>query len=63
MNFPDISQLPAALQAAVTLRQLSNEQMLFDRNEMAQAVHAVQSGRIRLIHYTNSGQSTSATMS
>ena len=59
MDFSDISQLPTALQAVVTLRQLSNEQMLFNRNETAQAVYAVKSGRVRLIHYTHSGQSIS----
>lgn len=59
MNFSETDQLPAELQAAVTLRHLSNEQTLFHHNEASQAVYAVKSGQIRLMHYTHSGQSIS----
>lgn len=59
MDFSDISQLPAALQRVATYRQLMNEQTLFDHNEPAQVIYAVKSGRIRLLHYTKSGQAIS----
>jgi CRP/FNR family transcriptional regulator, dissimilatory nitrate respiration regulator len=59
MNFSEIDQLPAILQAAATLQQLSKGQMLFNRDEESQAIYAVKTGQIRLLHYTKSGQSIS----
>lgn len=57
MNFAEIDQLPTALQSVVTYQHLSSGNVLFHRNEKSQAVYALRSGRIRLMHYTNSGQS------
>lgn len=59
MNFSEIDQLPAALQAVVTYQNLSNGQVLFHRNEESRAIYAVKSGQVRLLHYTKSGQSIS----
>lgn len=59
MDFSEINQLPAALQAVVTYQNLSNGQALFHRNEVSKAVYAVKSGQIRLLHYTKSGQAIS----
>lgn len=59
MNFSEIDQLPAALQAVVKYHYLSNGQVLFHRNEKSQTLYVVKSGQIRLLHYTQSGQSVS----
>ncbi|GAB4371592.1 MAG: hypothetical protein Kow00121_13210 [Elainellaceae cyanobacterium] len=59
MDFSEIDQLPATLQAVATYRCLSNGQVLFHRNEEARVVYAVKSGQIRLLHYTQSGQAIS----
>lgn len=56
MNFSDFEQLPAVLQTVVTQKTLIAGQSLFDKGEPAQAIFAIQSGRIRLLHYTESGQ-------
>lgn len=59
MNFAEIDQLPATLQAFVTYRQFSKGQVLFQRNEASRAIYVVKSGQVRLLHYTKSGQSIS----
>lgn len=59
MDFSEINQLPAALQAVTTYQNLSNGQVLFHRNEASKAIYAVKSGQIRLLHYTKSGQAIS----
>lgn len=59
MNFSEVDQLPAALRKVATYQHLSNRQILFNRNEASQAIYAVRSGQIRLLHYTKSGQSIS----
>lgn len=59
MDFSEIDQLPAALQAVATYQNLSNGQVLFHRNEPAKAIYAVKSGQVRLLHYTKSGQAIS----
>ncbi|NEQ26592.1 MAG: Crp/Fnr family transcriptional regulator [Microcoleus sp. SIO2G3] len=59
MDFSEIDQLPAALQAVVTYQDLSNGQVLFHRNEESRAIYALKSGQVRLLHYTKSGQSIS----
>lgn len=59
MNFSEIDQLPAALQAVTTCNQLSKGQVLFHRDEASQMIYAVKTGQIRLLHYTKSGQSIS----
>lgn len=56
MNFSDLDQLPAALQTVVSQQTLTVGQPLFHKGEPAKAVYAIQSGRIRLLHYTESGQ-------
>jgi CRP/FNR family transcriptional regulator, dissimilatory nitrate respiration regulator len=59
MNFSDIDQLPPALQVSADYQTLLKGQILFHRNAEAQAIYAVKSGRIRLLHYTQSGQAIS----
>ncbi len=56
MDFSDFAQLPANLQAAVTYQELSTQQPLFHQQEPSTAIFAVKTGRIRLLHYTESGQ-------
>ncbi|MBD2080190.1 Crp/Fnr family transcriptional regulator [Leptolyngbya sp. FACHB-17] len=56
MNFSDFDQLPAALQTVVTQQTLTIGQPLFHKGEPAEAVYAIQFGRIRLLHYTENGQ-------
>lgn len=59
MNFSEIDQLPATLQAVTTYQHLSTGQVLFHRNEEPRSIYAVKSGGIRLLNYTKSGQSIS----
>jgi CRP/FNR family transcriptional regulator, dissimilatory nitrate respiration regulator len=59
MDFSDINQLPSVLQASTTYQTLEKGQVLFHRNAEVQAIYAVKSGQIRLLHYTQSGQSIS----
>ncbi len=59
MGFSEIDQLPAALQEVATYQQFAEGQFLFHRNEPAQTLYAVKTGRIRLLHFTQSGQSIS----
>ena len=56
MNFFQPDRLPASLQAVVSLRNLVAGQILFLQNDSAEAIFAVESGRIRLVHYTEDGQ-------
>lgn len=59
MDFSELDQLPADLQTAMTYRDLANGQILFQRSEEAHAIYAVKTGQIRLLNYTQSGQSIS----
>jgi CRP/FNR family transcriptional regulator, dissimilatory nitrate respiration regulator len=59
MNFAEIDQLPSTLQAVATHQTLSIGDVLFHRNEESQAIYAIKSGQVRLLHYTESGQSIS----
>lgn len=59
MDFSNINQLPINLQRVVIQQHLSHGQVLFHRNEKSHKIYIVQSGQIRLLHYTTSGQSIS----
>ena len=59
MNFAEIDQLPSTLQAVATHQTLSVGDVLFHRNEESQAIYAIKSGQVCLLHYTESGQSIS----
>lgn len=56
MNFSAFDQLPEALQTIVSQQTLTVGQSLFHAGEPADAIFTLQSGRIRLLHYTESGQ-------
>lgn len=56
MNFSNFDQLPTALQTVVTQQTLTIGQALFHKGEPADTVFVIQFGRIRLLHYTESGQ-------
>ena len=59
MDFSEIDQLPTALRTVAKEQYLSTGQVLFHQNEDTQAIYAVKTGQIRLLHYTMSGQSIS----
>jgi CRP-like cAMP-binding protein len=59
MNFAEIDQLPSTLQAVATHQTLSVGDVLFHRNKESQAIYAIKSGQVCLLHYTESGQSIS----
>lgn len=59
MNFSEIDQLPATLQSVATYQHFAKGQFLFHRNQKPQVIYAVKSGQVRLVHYTQSGQSIS----
>ena len=59
MIFSEIDQLPTALRAVVMYQHLAKGHVLFHRNEESRAVYAVKTGTVRLLHYTESGQSIS----
>ena len=56
MNFLQLEQMPASLRAVVSLRTLAAGQILFLQADSAEAIFAMESGRIRLVHYTEDGQ-------
>ncbi|MBI4781018.1 MAG: Crp/Fnr family transcriptional regulator [Oscillatoriophycideae cyanobacterium NC_groundwater_1537_Pr4_S-0.65um_50_18] len=59
MDFSEINKLPEVLQKAATYNSLCSGQVLFHRNEPSQKMYVVKSGQIRLLHYTQRGQSIS----
>jgi CRP-like cAMP-binding protein len=59
MDFSEIDQLPAALQAVATYQHFSSGQILFQRHEEVRAIYAIKSGQVRLLHYTSTGQAIS----
>jgi CRP/FNR family transcriptional regulator, dissimilatory nitrate respiration regulator len=57
MNFLDLKQLPPDLRSVVTYQDLSQGTHLFYQNDAVHSIFAVLSGRIRLLFYTDEGQS------
>ncbi|BAZ40480.1 transcriptional regulator [Calothrix sp. NIES-4101] len=55
MNKFQIEKLPADLQTAITYYDLADAEILFRQNEPSKALFMVESGRIKLIHYTEAG--------
>jgi CRP/FNR family transcriptional regulator, dissimilatory nitrate respiration regulator len=51
-----IDQLPADLKSAMTYHNLADGEILFCQNEPAKAIFMVESGCIKLIHYSYSGK-------
>ncbi|MEB3216231.1 MAG: Crp/Fnr family transcriptional regulator [Nostocales cyanobacterium 94392] len=51
----DPKDLPVNLLATVTYHNLADDEILFNRNEVADAVFIVDHGRIKLIHYLDDG--------
>ncbi|RAM49405.1 MAG: Crp/Fnr family transcriptional regulator [Hapalosiphonaceae cyanobacterium JJU2] len=51
-----IDQLPTSLQTAITYKDLAHGEVLFYQNEPSQGIFAIDSGRIKLIHYTDVGK-------
>jgi CRP/FNR family transcriptional regulator, dissimilatory nitrate respiration regulator len=56
MNSFKIEQLSAELKSAATYHNLANGEILFCQNEPAKAIFVVESGGIKLIHYTCNGK-------
>ncbi len=56
MNFSQLNQLPAELQAMVSFKELTAGQILFAQHEPAEAVFVLETGQIRLVNYTEDGQ-------
>jgi CRP/FNR family transcriptional regulator, dissimilatory nitrate respiration regulator len=56
MNLTQLDQLPAQLQAMISRRDLAVGQVLFAKNEPAEAVFVLESGHIQLLNYTEEGQ-------
>ena len=59
MNLSELDQLPTALQAVVNYQHVSKGQVLFHRQEESRVIYTVKTGRVRLLHYTSSGQAIS----
>jgi CRP-like cAMP-binding protein len=58
-NFFQLSQLPPNLKAAITHRDLSLGEFLFKQGERCETIFALESGKIRLQHFTETGQQIS----
>jgi CRP/FNR family transcriptional regulator, dissimilatory nitrate respiration regulator len=56
MNFLDLEKLPTQLRSLVTYKNLASGDHLFYQDEPTHSIFAVQSGVIRLLHYTHEGQ-------
>jgi CRP/FNR family transcriptional regulator, dissimilatory nitrate respiration regulator len=56
MNKFKIEQLSADLQTAITYHNLADGEILFCQNEPSKAIFVVDSGCIKLIHYTDQGK-------
>jgi CRP-like cAMP-binding protein len=51
-----LDQLPTNLQTVITYQDLATEEVLFYQNDPSTAIFAVESGRIKLVHYTEAGK-------
>jgi CRP/FNR family transcriptional regulator, dissimilatory nitrate respiration regulator len=51
-----LEQLPSYLQTAIAYRSLTKGEILFSQNEPAQAIFVVDSGCIKLVHFTDTGK-------
>jgi CRP/FNR family transcriptional regulator, dissimilatory nitrate respiration regulator len=56
MNVFKIEELPTDLQTAVTYHNLADGEILFYQNEPSTAIFVVDSGGIKLLHYTEAGK-------
>lgn len=56
MDLSILDSLPSALQLAATERDLVTGQVLFHRQDEAQFIFVVQTGRLRLVRYTSEGK-------
>jgi CRP/FNR family transcriptional regulator, dissimilatory nitrate respiration regulator len=52
----NLEQLPVNLRKAITYQDLAAQQILFYQNDPSKAIFAVDSGQIKLIHYTEAGK-------
>jgi CRP/FNR family transcriptional regulator, dissimilatory nitrate respiration regulator len=57
--FFQVAQLPPELKSAITYRDLQTGEFLFQQGEHCQAIFALESGQIRLQHFTEAGQQIS----
>ncbi len=51
-----LEQLPSDLQNAIASRNLAEGEILFSQNDPAQAIFVVDSGCIKLVHFTDAGK-------
>ncbi|WP_315788168.1 cyclic nucleotide-binding domain-containing protein [Fischerella sp. JS2] len=51
-----LDQLLTNLQTVITYQDLATGEVLFYQNDPATAIFAVESGRIKLVHYTEAGK-------
>jgi CRP/FNR family transcriptional regulator, dissimilatory nitrate respiration regulator len=51
-----LEQLPSDLQTAIAYRNLAEGEILFSQNDPAQAIFVVDSGCIKLVHFTDAGK-------
>jgi CRP/FNR family transcriptional regulator, dissimilatory nitrate respiration regulator len=58
-SFFQVAQLPPELKSAITYRDLQTGEFLFQQGEHCQAIFALESGQIRLQHFTEAGQQIS----
>ncbi|MBW4528808.1 MAG: Crp/Fnr family transcriptional regulator [Phormidium tanganyikae FI6-MK23] len=56
IDFSNFDQLPIQLQSVLTYQVLEAREHLFHLGEIATTLFAIKAGRIRLLHYTESGQ-------
>lgn len=56
MDFLQVNQLPDSLQTVVSSKELAAGQVLFSQGEPTEAIFAVESGCIKLVHYTEEGK-------
>lgn len=56
MNRLQVNQLPAELQAVVSMRDLAAGEILFAQSEPVEAAFFLESGQIQLVSYTDDGQ-------
>jgi CRP/FNR family transcriptional regulator, dissimilatory nitrate respiration regulator len=56
IDFSNVAQLPTQLQSVLTYQILETGEHLFHAGEVAATLFAIKTGRVRLLHYTESGQ-------
>ncbi|MBD1848003.1 Crp/Fnr family transcriptional regulator [Cyanobacteria bacterium FACHB-63] len=56
IDFSNVDQLPIQLQSVLTYQVLETGEHLFHQGEVATTLFAIKTGRVRLLHYTESGQ-------